>query len=201
MLLDDIDNEIHNCNLCGDMIEKFLNSYTVSMGKANDIVILGEAPARNGWRKSGIAWYDVNGKLLPSGIVLQRLLDIVSLKLEDLYFLEAIKCFPKDRKYLSNCSNNCRKFLCMQLEIIQPKIVLTLGDFATKSVLNIKYKKFSEVVGKEFYINDIKVIPIYHPSPVSPMGYKGNLEIFNNLREQLYVIDSNDKKKLIRKRY
>ena len=51
-----IDKEIHKCNLCGDMIEKFLNSKTVSVGKRNDIVILGEAPANNGWRKRGIAW-------------------------------------------------------------------------------------------------------------------------------------------------
>ncbi len=53
MQLSDIDIEIHKCNLCSDMIEKFPNSKTVSIGKRNDIVILGEAPANNGWRKSG----------------------------------------------------------------------------------------------------------------------------------------------------
>ena len=74
MQLSDIDIEIHKCNLCSDMIEKFPNSKTVSVGKINDIVILGEAPANNGWRKSGIAWYDINHKLLPSGLVLQKLL-------------------------------------------------------------------------------------------------------------------------------
>ena len=75
MNLNDIDKEIHKCNLCGNMVEKFPNSKTVSIGKNNDIVILGEAPANNGWRKSGVAWYDVNGKLLPSGVVMQKLLD------------------------------------------------------------------------------------------------------------------------------
>lgn len=125
MTLEEIDKEIHKCNLCNDMVEKFPNSNTVSKGRRKEIVILGEAPANNGWRKSGVAWYDVNHKLLPSGVVLQKLLDIINLKIEDTYFLEAIKCYPKDRKYLKKCNNNCKKYLLKQLNIINPKIILT----------------------------------------------------------------------------
>ena len=176
-----IDKDIYECDLCGDMIEKFPNSKTISIGNRNDIVILGEAPANNGWRKSKIAWYDINHKLLPSGVVLQKLLNEINLKIEDTYFMEAIKCYPIDRKYLNKCSNNCKQFLLRQLEIIKPKVVLSLGDAATKSILDIKYNKFSDVVGKKFDINGYKVIPIYHPSPVSPMSYKGNIEIFKRL--------------------
>ena len=171
MQLSDIDIEIHKCNLCSDMIEKFPNGKTVSVGKRKDIVILGEAPANNGWRKSGIAWYDVNHKLLPSGVVLQKLLDEINLKIEDTYFLEAIKCYPKDRKYLNKCSENCKKYLFKQLEIIKPKVVLSLGDAATKSILNMKYKKFSDVVGKTFDVNGYKVIPIYHPLYIIQVPY------------------------------
>lgn len=43
-----IDEEIYKCNLCSEMVEKFPNSKTVSIGKSHDIVILGEAPANNG---------------------------------------------------------------------------------------------------------------------------------------------------------
>ena len=186
MDLKEIDKEIHNCNLCSDMVEKFSNSKTISLGKNNDIVILGEAPANNGWRKSGVAWYDVNGKLLPSGIVLQKLLDEVDLKLEDITFLEAIKCYVKEGKNLNKCSFNCKKFLIKQLEILNPKIVLTLGDAATRTILDIKYKKFSEVfsevVGKEYDINGYIVIPIYHPSPISPKSYNGNIEIIKKIK-------------------
>lgn len=176
-----VDNDIHKCNLCIDMVEKFPNSKTVSIGINSDIVILGEAPANNGWRKSGVAWYDINHKLLPSGVVLQKLLDEINIKLEDTYFLEAIKCFPKERKYLNKCGENCRKYLFRQLDIIKPKVVLVLGDAATKVILDIKYKKYSDIVGKEFDINGYKIIPIYHPSPISPKSYTGNIEIFKKL--------------------
>lgn len=166
------------------MVEKFPNSKTVSFGKQKDVVILGEAPANNGWRKSGIAWYDINHKLLPSGVVLQKLLNLINLTIEYTYFIEAIKCYPIDKKYLNKCSINCKKFLFMQLEEIKPKVILSLGYSATRTILDVKYKRFSDVVGKVFDVNGYKVIPIYHPSPISPLSYKGNEEIFKNLNLQ-----------------
>ena len=182
MNLSDIDEEIYHCNLCSEMVEKIPNSKTVSIGRKNDIVILGEAPANNGWRKSGVAWYDVNHKLLPSGKVLQKLLEEVNLTIEDTFFLEAIKCYPKNRKYLNRCRKNCEKYLLRQLDMIKPKVVLALGDAATRSVLPISYKKFGDVVGKRFELHGYQVIPIYHPSPISPKSYQGNIEIFKNLK-------------------
>ena len=189
-----IDNDIYNCNLCGNMVEKFLNSKTVSIGKNNNIVLLGETPANEGWRKSGVAWYNTDNKIIPSGIVMQKLLDILELKLEDTYFLETVKCYPKDRKYLDECSNNCKDFLYKQLNIINPDIILTLGDTATKSILDFKYNKFGDVVGKIFEINNMIVIPIYHPSPISPKSYNGNVEIFYEIKKML-----NNKKKVLKK--
>ena len=189
MTLNDLDKEIHKCSLCNNMVEKFPNSNTVSIGKKSDIVILGEAPANNGWRKSGIAWYDENHKLLPSGVVLQILLKTIDYTLDDIYFLEAIKCFPKDRKYLKECSDNCRKYLLEQLKLIDPQIILTLGDAATRSLLNFKYSKFGDVVGQCYDYNGYDVIPIYHPSPISPLSYNGNEKIFENvIKEKVRVL-------------
>lgn len=88
------------------------------------------------------------------------------------------KCFPKERKNLNTCSINFKQYLMRQLEEIKPKVVLSLGDAATKTILDIKYKKFNEVVGKEFIVNDIKVIPIYHPSPIYPLSFNENVPIF-----------------------
>lgn len=68
--LKEIDDEISKCDLCFKMVEHFPNNKTISMGKDNLIVIVGEAPANNGWRKSGRAWYNIKNKLLPSGVVI-----------------------------------------------------------------------------------------------------------------------------------
>ena len=79
------------------------------------------------------------------------------------------------------CSKNCRKYLLEQLQIISPQIILTLGDVATRTLLETKYSKFGDIVGQCFNYNGFDVIPIYHPSPISPLSYNGNVNIFENV--------------------
>jgi DNA polymerase len=187
---ENLNSAINDCLVCESLIEKFKNHDTIHFGKNTQILLLGEAPANNGWRKSGMLWRDINGKILPSGIVLQKLFDIVNINLFDLSFTEAIKCYPKERKNLKACLQNCGNYLIKQIEILEPNIIISLGDYATRSILNAKYKKYSEIVGKIFEIKignrNIKLLPIYHPSPISPQSYKGNIEIFNKLKEMIY---------------
>ena len=193
--LDKIDNDIFECNSCSDLVEKFTNHTSVSYGRNTDVLILGEAPANNGWRKSGKAWHDINLKMMQSGKILNKLLNIINLELEDTTFVEAIKCFPKDRKYLKTCNLNCKIHLLSQLSLLNPKLVITLGDFATRAVLDVKYKRFSDIVGaiQIIRVNDkeIKVLPIYHPSPISPLGHKGNIPIFNSLKSNNFFDSTN----------
>ncbi len=187
-VLKEIDKKILDCNRCQDLVEKFTNNTSISFGKSTDIVILGEAPANNGWRKSGKAWYDIEGKLLPSGKVLQRLLAIRGLTIEDTTFLEAIKCYPFSRNNLKKCNLNCKDYLYRQLAILKPKVIFSLGDSATKCILDIKYDKFKEVVGKTYNLDlgdtSTVVIPIYHPSPVNPNSFKGNEKIFQLCKKE-----------------
>lgn len=182
-LLKMIDNEIYNCNLCNNLVEKFLNDRTVYLGSNNDIVLIGEAPANNGWRKSHMLWKDVNGKVLPSGKVLQKLFDFIGKSIFDITFIEAVKCYPIKRNNLKICSKNCKCFMMRQLEILKPKLIITLGDAPTKSILDFKFDKFSEVVGNIYKVNDFSVLPIYHPSPISPKSYKENVPIFNKIKD------------------
>ena len=142
-----IDNRIHNCSLCTGLVDKFPNSPTLYLGKDNDILLIGEAPANNGWRKSGLLWRDTTGKMLPSGVVLQKLFDVIDRQVLDTSFLEAVKCYPLERKNLKICSNNCKQYMLEQIKIINPKIIITLGEFPTRTLLNFKFKKFSDVVG------------------------------------------------------
>ncbi len=180
-LLENVNKKIHSCKLCGDLVEKFPNSDTVYLGTDNDIVLIGEAPANNGWRKSGKLWKDINDKILPSGVVLQKLFDIINRNIFETTFIESVKCYPVKRNNLKICSKNCNKFVMSQLNILAPKLVITLGEYATRNVLNFKFDKFSSVVGNVYEVNDYKVLPIYHPSPISPKSYNGNVEIFKKI--------------------
>ncbi len=183
--LRDIDTKIHNCSLCKGLVDKFPNSPTIYIGTSNDILLVGEAPANNGWRKSGMLWRDTTGKMLPSGVVLQRLFDVIDRQVLETSFLEAVKCYPLERKNLKVCSLNCKQYMMEQIDIIKPKIIITLGEFPTRTLLDFKFKKFSDVVGNTYDLNGYKILPIYHPSPISPLSYKGNLPIFEELKRYL----------------
>ena len=187
-LLDEIDKEVYKCHKCRDLVEKFPNSSTVFLGKNNDIVLIGEAPANNGWRKSHMLWKDINGKVLPSGVILQKLFDIINKNIFETTFIESVKCYPIERKSLKICSTNCKSTMLKQLEILNPKLIITLGEFPTRDLLNFKFKKFSEVVGNIYEVNGYKVLPIYHPSPISPKSYKGNLPIFEKIKKHMKEI-------------
>ena len=185
-MLKQIHEKIKSCQECNDMVEKFTHSESVYIGNNKELLLLGEAPANNGWRKSGMLWKDLNGKLLPSGVILQKLLDILEIDLFDISFTEAVKCYPKERKYLPVCVKSCQKYLSEQIEVLKPKIIISLGNHATRSIINIEYKNFSKVVGKVFkYSDETIIIPIYHPSPISPKSYKGNVPIFYKIKELL----------------
>ncbi len=167
------------------MVDKFPNDATVFLGSDNDIVLIGEAPANNGWRKSHKLWRDINGKVLPSGIVLQKLFDIIDRDIFETTFLESVKCYPLERKNLKTCSSNCKNIMLEQLKILNPKLIITLGEFPTRNLLNFKFNKFADVVGNIYEVNGYKILPIYHPSPISPKSYKNNVPIFEKMKELL----------------
>ena len=183
-----IDYDVYKCSLCNELVEKFPNDRTVYLGKNNDIVLIGEAPANNGWRKSHRLWTDVNGKILPSGFILQKLFDIINRDIFETTFLESVKCYPLERKNLKICSKNCKNIMQKQLELLNPKLIITLGEFPTRNLLNFKFNKFQDVVGKIYEVDGHKILPIYHTSPISPKSYKGNLPIFEKLKEDKIIL-------------
>lgn len=183
-LLKQVDEEVFNCKSCDKLVDKFPNDATVFLGKDNDIVLVGEAPANNGWRKSHKLWKDVNGKVLPSGVVLQKLFDIIDRDIFETTFLESVKCYPLERKSLKTCSKNCKNIMLKQLKIINPKLIITLEEFPTRNLLDFKFDKFADIVGNIYEINGYKILPIYHPSPISPKSYTGNIPIFEKLRDK-----------------
>ena len=168
---------------CDKLVDKFPNDMTVFIGKDNDIVLVGEAPANNGWRKSHKLWKDVNGKVLPSGVVLQKLFGIIDRDIFETTFLESIKCYPLERKNLKICSKNCKNIMLKQLRILNPKLIITLGEFSTRNLLDFEFKKFADVVGNIYEVKGYKVLPIYHPSPISPKSYLGNIPIFEKIKD------------------
>ena len=182
--MDKIQKQILNCSLCGNLPKLCENS--VQMGKTK-FIIIGESPAKDGWIESKRAFYNSAGKLQATGRILEKLLNNVGLTIQDIYFTECCKCIIEERKNLEKCSKNCMPILIEQLNSLPCDIILTMGLHPTQAILQTKINKFADCVGKEFKITlgnkKYVLIPIYHPSPLNPKGYKENVPIFNKIKE------------------
>lgn len=174
---------ILNCQRC-------LNAHTpvfetVSLGTKCEILVVGEAPAKNGWRLTGKAWINEKGNLVPSGKILQKLLNTIGLDIDEVSYMEAIKCYPEQGKVTKEHTNNCKDFCYKQIDILKPQIILSMGKYATEYLLGTK-ERFSDMVGNTYLVTISNiiytVIPIFHTSPASPLSYKGNLVAFDKIK-------------------
>lgn len=181
-----INEKIKDCKLCGALPK--LEGVFLQKGKT-PFIIIGESPAKDGWIKSKRAFYNISGQLQASGKILEKLLNNIGFSIDDIYFTECCKCIIEDRKTLQKCSQNCLPILYEQLNKIPCNIILTMGLHPTQALLNCKIKRFADLVGKVTEINIegklYKLIPIYHPSPLNPKGYKENLPIFELIKDTI----------------
>jgi uracil-DNA glycosylase family 4 len=130
-----------------------------------DIMFIGEAPGQN---------EDLQGKPFVgrAGDVFDKLLQSVHLTRAQIYLCNILKCRPpENRNPLATEIHACVGSLDLQLKIINPKVIATLGNFATTYIFekfNLPAAKISYVHGKIIPVNtpngSIKIIPLFHPA-------------------------------------
>ena len=91
-----------------------------------DLMFVGEAPGFHE-DKQGVPFVGAAGQLL------SKLLDGIGLSRDDVYIANVLKCRPPgNRDPLPEEIESCEPHLWRQIELIQPKLICTLGNFATK---------------------------------------------------------------------
>jgi len=126
-----------------------------------ELMFVGEAPGFHE-DKNGIPFVGAAGKLL------SKLLDGIGLSRDDVYICNTVKCRPPgNRNPLPEELEACETHLFRQIEIIQPRLVATLGNFATK-LLSGKPAGITQVHGREQQVvlggRPVTLYPIFHPA-------------------------------------
>jgi DNA polymerase len=126
-----------------------------------DLMFVGEAPGFHE-DQQGIPFVGQAGKLL------DRLLAGIGLERSDTYIANVLKCRPPgNRDPLPEEIAACESHLWRQIELIQPKLVATLGNFATK-LLSGKPLGITRVHGTDQEVtlggNRVVLYPLYHPA-------------------------------------
>ena len=121
------------------------------------IMFVGEAPGFYEDRE-GVPFVGAAGKLLT------ELLQSIGLERSDIYIANVIKCRPpNNRDPLPEEIDTCKPFLLQQIELIQPKLVCTLGNFATQTLLDRKVG-ITKVRGQAIPLEHFVVFPLLHPA-------------------------------------
>jgi len=130
--------------------------YGVGNPKA-DLMFIGEAPGRD---------EDLQGKPFVgrAGALLTDIIKAMKLTRDDVYIANVIKCRPpENRNPEPDELDACRPFIRRQIEMIEPKVIVTLGRFALQSLME---KGFSITAARGSWLdyNGVKVMPTYHPA-------------------------------------
>ena len=126
-----------------------------------DLMFVGEAPGFHE-DKQGVPFVGQAGKLL------DKLLEGIGLERSEVYIANVLKCRPPgNRDPQPDEIESCEPHLFRQIELIQPRVVATLGNFATK-LLSGRPTGITRVHGQEQEVtlggNRVLLYPLYHPA-------------------------------------
>jgi uracil-DNA glycosylase family 4 len=123
------------------------------------LMFVGEAPGFHE-DKQGLPFVGAAGQLLDS------LLASIGLDRSGCTICNVIKCRPPgNRDPMPDEIDACRPYLEAQLRFIKPDVIVTLGNFATRFVLD-RQVPISRVRGQRFTVNGTTVIPTFHPAAI-----------------------------------
>ncbi len=153
--LSELNQEIERCQQCE--IAKYRNRAVPGEGAEDAaIMFIGEAP---GWHE------DQQGRPFvgPAGKFLDELLAYIGLSRKQVYIANVIKCRPQgNRDPLPTEIQNCRPYLKRQIEIIQPKMIVTLGRYSM--AMFFPGKSISKIHGTAQKRDNVIYYAMYHPA-------------------------------------
>ncbi|MDH3251043.1 MAG: uracil-DNA glycosylase [Acidimicrobiia bacterium] len=143
-----------------------------------DVMIIGEAPGKN---------EDLQGEPFvgAAGKLLDRLMDEVGISREQVYIANVLKCRPPgNRDPRPDEIDACKGYLRRQLELIEPSVVVTLGNFATKLLLKTE-TGITRMRGQRYrWWRGIIVVPTFHPAA----ALRGRPDVEASMREDFVLV-------------
>ena len=121
-----------------------------------DIMFIGEGPG---------FYEDRDGRPFvgPAGQLLEEMLGKIGLSRQDVYITNMLKCRPpQNRDPQPGEIDSCRPYLDQQIEMISPRVIVTLGRFSFSKFF--PGESISRARGKPRRWRDLMVYPMYHPA-------------------------------------
>ena len=178
MPFDQLKQEYSACNKCPSLCSSRSQVVFGSGNPKAEVLFIGEAPGANE-DQQGIPFCGMSGQ------VLNELLAAAGLAREDIFITNTILCRPENnRNPAKEEVKNCRERLDTLISIMQPKVIVTIGNFATERILG--KKGITSLRGKVFEKDGRKIVPVIHPANYLYSGR--NPEMFKQMKNDFEII-------------
>jgi uracil-DNA glycosylase len=131
------------------------------------VMFIGEAPGRKGADRTRVPFSGDQ-----SGANFDRFLDSIKLTREEIFITSAALCNPRsesgaNRRPTQKEIKNCSSFLRRTIEVVNPRVIVTLGSVALEALKRIQYHELNlkESAARAYSWDHRVLVPIYHPSP------------------------------------
>lgn len=184
--LERIRADIGDCTRC--RLHKARHNIVFGVGNPKaPLVFVGEGPGHD---------EDMQGEPFVgrAGKLLTQMIEAMSLKREDVYICNVVKCRPPENRLPERDEiATCSPFLFRQLEVIQPKVICCLGTCSAQTLLATN-QGISKFRGEWFDFRGAKLIATYHPAYLlrNPNA-KG--EVWKDLQKVMAVLGLHPKKR------
>ena len=155
--LGEIAETASTCTLCG--LSEGRKNVVFGMGDPHaDLMFVGEGPGEHE-DEQGLPFVGRSGKLLDK-LMAQEL----GLERSQVYITNVVKCRPPgNRDPRSEEIAACRPYLKRQLELIVPKVIVSLGNPAAQTLLGTRVG-ISKLRGRRYRFGEAVLVPTYHPA-------------------------------------
>ncbi len=184
-----LDADAQGCIKCG--LHQGRNTVVFGVGNPNaDLMFVGEAPGADE-DKQGEPFVGRAGQLLT------KIIEAMQLTRDDVYIANVLKCRPPgNRNPEPDEVETCSPYLLRQIELIQPKVIVTLGNFSTKMLLGTKTGitalrgKFHEYAFAEKEGHAPVVMPTYHPAYLL-RNPNGKRDVWEDMQQVMTYLEQN----------
>ena len=156
-----------SCTLCPAMCGRSAVLSELNGSPEARVMFIGEAPGRKGADRTRIPFSGDQ-----SGANFDRFLNSIKLTRNQIFITSSALCNPRsesgaNRKPTQKELKNCSSFLRRTIEVVNPRVIVTLGSVALEALKRIQYHELSlkESASRIHEWNDRVLVPIYHPSP------------------------------------
>lgn len=177
-LLAELEQEARVCTAC-ELSEHRTGVVFGSGSPRARVMFVGEAPGYNE-DIQGEPFVGAAGKLLD-----ELLKEIVGISRDEVYIGNVLKCRPPDnRDPTAHEIETCKPFLMRQIEIIEPDVICTLGNFATRTLTG-RREGISKLRRKPIRVEDWYVFPMFHPAAALHRG-----DLYDDVRKDFEALKS-----------